>query len=104
MQQCVDEVAEIRARVLPHFGGWDGAAVARISSGLINRSYLLTRGDGARAVLQAVNAIFPPEMHGNIVGGDRAAGGGGPGDAAPAADQRRARPTWPRRAAASGGC
>jgi len=63
----VDDVAEIRARVLPHFGGWDGAAVARISSGLINRSYILTRGDGARAVLQAVNAIFPPAMQGNIV-------------------------------------
>ena len=64
---AADEVAEIRAHVLPHFDGWDGAAVARIGGGLINRSYLLTRGDGGRAVLQAVNAIFPPEMHGNIV-------------------------------------
>jgi Ser/Thr protein kinase RdoA (MazF antagonist) len=65
----VDEtaVAEIRARVLPHFAGWDGAAVARIGAGLINRSFLLSRADGARAVLQAVNPIFPPEMHGNIV-------------------------------------
>jgi Ser/Thr protein kinase RdoA (MazF antagonist) len=63
----VDEVAEIRTHVLPHFEGWDGAAVARIGAGLINRSYLLTRSDGGRAVLQAVNGIFPPEMHGNIV-------------------------------------
>jgi Ser/Thr protein kinase RdoA (MazF antagonist) len=65
----VDEtaVAEIRARVLPHFDGWEGAAVARIGGGLINRSFLLTSTGGARAVLQAVNAIFPPEMHGNIV-------------------------------------
>ena len=44
----MDDVAEIRARVLPHFSGWDGAAIARISSGLINRSYILTRGDGVR--------------------------------------------------------
>jgi len=63
----VDDVAEIRARVLPHFDGWDGAAITRIAGGLINRSYLLARADGGRAVLQAVNAIFPPEMHGNIV-------------------------------------
>src|SRR6185436_20998361 len=56
-----------RARVLPHFDGWDGATITRIAGGLINRSYLLARADGGRAVLQAVNAIFPPEMHGNIV-------------------------------------
>jgi len=62
-----DEVAEIRSQVLPAFGGWEGAAIARIGAGLINRSYLLTGADGGRAVLQAVNGIFPPEMHGNIV-------------------------------------
>jgi Ser/Thr protein kinase RdoA (MazF antagonist) len=61
-----DEIDEIRADVLPHFDGWAGAAITRIAGGLINRSYLLARGDGARAVLQAVSAIFPPEMHGNI--------------------------------------
>ena len=66
-EAAIKEVAEIRAHVLPHFDGWDGAAVARMGGGLINRSYLLTRGDGGRAVLQAVNGIFPPEMHGNIV-------------------------------------
>jgi Ser/Thr protein kinase RdoA (MazF antagonist) len=62
----IGEVDEIRARVLPHFDGWAGAAIARIAGGLINRSYVVTRGDGGRAVLQAVSAIFPPEMHGNI--------------------------------------
>jgi Ser/Thr protein kinase RdoA (MazF antagonist) len=62
----LDEIDEIRAAVLPHYRGWDGAAVARIDGGLINRSYRLSRADGARAVLQVVNAIFPPEMHGNI--------------------------------------
>jgi len=61
-----DETDEIRAQVLPQFGGWAGASVARIGSGLINRSYLLTRADGSRAVLQAVSPIFPPDMHGNI--------------------------------------
>src|SRR5437764_5662864 len=67
-EQVVPEaiVDEIRAQVLPQFDGWEGAAVARNGGGLINRSYLLTRADGVRAVLQAVNAIFPPEMHGNI--------------------------------------
>jgi Ser/Thr protein kinase RdoA (MazF antagonist) len=61
-----DPIEEIRAHVLPHYAGWAGAAVSRIGAGLINRSYLLTRADGTRAVLQAVSAIFPPEMHGNI--------------------------------------
>jgi Ser/Thr protein kinase RdoA (MazF antagonist) len=60
------EIDEIRSDVLPHFGGWEGASVARIGGGLINRSYLLASADGGRAVLQAVSAIFPPEMHGNI--------------------------------------
>ncbi len=63
----MDEVAEIAANVLPGYAGWEGATVASLGAGLINRSYLLTRGDGVRAVLQAVNPIFPPEIHGNIV-------------------------------------
>ena len=48
-EAAADEVAEIRAHVLPHFDGWDGAAVARIGGGLINRSYLLTRATTAGA-------------------------------------------------------
>jgi len=66
VDEVVDDLAEIRGQVLPGFGGWEGATVAPIGGGLINRSYLLARGDGARAVLQAVSPIFPPEMHGNI--------------------------------------
>jgi Ser/Thr protein kinase RdoA (MazF antagonist) len=60
------ELDEIHAHVLPAFAGWAGATVSRIGAGLINRSYLLARPDGARAVLQAVSSIFPPEMHDNI--------------------------------------
>ncbi len=55
----MDELDEIRAGVLPHFEGWTGAAVTRLGNGLINRTYLLSRADGARVVLQAVSAIFP---------------------------------------------
>ena len=58
------ELDEIRGRVLLHYPAWQGATVARISGGLINRSYLLTR-DGAqpaRAVLQAVSAISRPRF------------------------------------------
>jgi hypothetical protein len=61
------EIDEIRAGVLPHYAGWSDAAVARIDTGLINRTYLLSRGDGLRAVLQAVSPIFPPEIQGNIL-------------------------------------
>jgi Ser/Thr protein kinase RdoA (MazF antagonist) len=63
----VDDAAEIRTDVLPGYAGWEGAAITRLGAGLINRSYLLTRGDGTRAVLQAVNPIFPPEIQHNIV-------------------------------------
>jgi Ser/Thr protein kinase RdoA (MazF antagonist) len=63
----VDEAAEIAADVLPSYAGWEGSAIARLGTGLINRSYLLSRADGARAVLQAVSPIFSPAIHGNIV-------------------------------------
>ena len=63
----VDEAAEIRAEALPGYAGWEGAAVRRLGAGLINRSYLVSRADGARAVLQAVSPIFSPAIHGNIV-------------------------------------
>jgi Ser/Thr protein kinase RdoA (MazF antagonist) len=62
-----DEAAEIAADVLPRYAGWEGAAIARLGAGLINRSYLLSRPDGARAVLQAVSPLFSPAIHGNIV-------------------------------------
>jgi Ser/Thr protein kinase RdoA (MazF antagonist) len=62
-----NEAAEIAADVLPGYAGWQGAAITRLSAGLINRSYLLSRADGTRAVLQAVNPIFRSAIHGNIV-------------------------------------
>ena len=61
------EAVEIAADVLPGYAGWEGSAVTRLGAGLINRSYLLARADGARAVLQAVSPIFSPAIHGNIV-------------------------------------
>jgi hypothetical protein len=66
---AVDDIDEIRARVLPHYPGWDGATITRINSGLINRSFLLTRagaGPAVRAVLQGVSKIFSPAIHDNI--------------------------------------
>jgi Ser/Thr protein kinase RdoA (MazF antagonist) len=63
----VDEAAEIRTDVLPGYAGWEGATITRLGAGLINRSFLLARGDGTRAVLQAVNPIFPPDIQRNIV-------------------------------------
>jgi Ser/Thr protein kinase RdoA (MazF antagonist) len=65
----IAEIGEIFSDVLPRYQGWapDGLSITRIGTGLINRSYLVVRDDGECAVLQAVNAIFPPEMHGNIV-------------------------------------
>jgi Ser/Thr protein kinase RdoA (MazF antagonist) len=63
----LDELDDIRSRVLPHFDGWTDAAVARIDGGLINRTYLLSRAAGVRAVLQAVSAIFSPQIQGNIL-------------------------------------
>ena len=64
---AANEAAEIAADVLPGYAGWEGSALARLGSGLINRSYLLARADGTRAVLQAVSPIFSPAIHGNIV-------------------------------------
>jgi len=56
---------EIRERVLPAFPGWQGARVAPLPGGLINRTYAVER-DGQRAVLQLVSPIFPPAIHDNI--------------------------------------
>ena len=64
---AANEAAEIAAEVLPGYAGWDGSTITRLGAGLINRSYLLTRADGARAVLQAVSPIFSPAIHDNIV-------------------------------------
>jgi Ser/Thr protein kinase RdoA (MazF antagonist) len=64
------EIAEIRARVLPDYAGWqdeaETASVAPFGNGLINKTYLLT-GAGGRAVLQRVSPIFSPTIHDNIL-------------------------------------
>lgn len=59
------DAAEIRARVLPAYAGWEGAAITRIPGGLINRTYLV-EVPGGRAVLQRVSPIFPPAVQDNI--------------------------------------
>ncbi len=66
-QAAANDAVEIATDVLPGYAGWQGALATRIGAGLINRSYLLSREDGARAVLQAVSPIFSPAIHGNIV-------------------------------------
>ena len=67
VDEAANEAAEIAADVLPGYAGWEGSAITRLGAGLINRSYLLSRATGARAVLQAVSPIFSPAIHGNIV-------------------------------------
>jgi len=63
--QGVEDEELIRARVLPHYLGWEGAAISPLPGGLINRTLLLERDD-ARAVLQRVSPIFSPRIHENI--------------------------------------
>jgi Ser/Thr protein kinase RdoA (MazF antagonist) len=46
--------------------GLSGAALEAFASGLVNESWLVTAGDGARCVLQRVNAIFPPAINDDI--------------------------------------
>ncbi|MDB4981897.1 MAG: aminoglycoside phosphotransferase, partial [Myxococcales bacterium] len=62
---ATEEQAVIDRDVLGQYAGWDGARATPLPGGLINRTFLLTRGD-ARAVLQRVSAIFSPRIHENI--------------------------------------
>ena len=89
-----NEVAEIAADVLPHFDGWEGAAIARLG-GRPHQPQLPAdaRATAARAVLQAVNPIFPPEIHGNIVAVTERLAAAGHGDAAPACRRATGGPT-----------
>jgi len=57
---------EIHDRVLPEYPAWVGSQVTPFGNGLINKTYLLVRSDGGRAVLQRVNPIFSPAIHQNI--------------------------------------
>ena len=61
----MDLLAFIRAEVLPHFAGLDGATVAPLGNGLINQTFLVEAG-GERFVLQRLAAIFPPAINDNI--------------------------------------
>jgi Ser/Thr protein kinase RdoA (MazF antagonist) len=58
-------VGAIDSRVLDHYPGWDGAAVTTLAGGLINQTFLLSRGD-ERVVLQRVSPVFSPRIHENI--------------------------------------
>jgi Ser/Thr protein kinase RdoA (MazF antagonist) len=60
-----EEALTIERRVLPQYPGWEGARVAPLTGGLINRTFLLTKA-GARAVLQRVSPVFSPRIHENI--------------------------------------
>jgi len=59
----VDALASARAALR----AWslEGATLAPLGNGLINRTYLICAGE-VRAVLQRVNAIFDPRIHENI--------------------------------------
>jgi Ser/Thr protein kinase RdoA (MazF antagonist) len=62
---ATEEQAVIDREVLGQYAGWEGARATPLAGGLINRTFLLTRGD-ARAVLQRVSGIFSPRIHENI--------------------------------------
>ncbi len=66
-----------------------GPQVAPFGNGLINKTYLLARPDGARAVLQRVNPIFSPAIHQNIARGHAAAGRRGADHAVAGRDRDR---------------
>ena len=56
---------KIAARVLPHYAGLEGAAVAPLGSGLINQTFLVSRGED-RFVLQRLHPIFSADINSNI--------------------------------------
>jgi Ser/Thr protein kinase RdoA (MazF antagonist) len=55
----------IQARVLPHYPGLDGAQVTPLGRGLVNQTYLVSRG-GLRFVLQRLNPVFSAAVNANI--------------------------------------
>jgi Ser/Thr protein kinase RdoA (MazF antagonist) len=55
----------IRARVLPRYLGTDGAQATPLGRGLVNQTYLVSRGD-ARFVLQRLNPVFSAAVNDNI--------------------------------------
>ena len=55
----------IQARVLPRYLGLDGAQVTPLGRGLVNQTYLVSRGE-ARFVLQRLNPVFSVAVNDNI--------------------------------------
>jgi Ser/Thr protein kinase RdoA (MazF antagonist) len=55
----------IEARVLPRYLGLDGAQVTPLGRGLVNQTYLVSRGK-ARFVLQRLNPVFSAAVNDNI--------------------------------------
>ncbi|HJX52191.1 MAG TPA: phosphotransferase [Polyangia bacterium] len=55
----------VQARVLPHYLGLDGAQIAPLGRGLVNQTYLISRG-GVHFVLQRLNPVFSAAVNDNI--------------------------------------
>jgi len=55
----------IEAQVLPRYLGLDGAHIAPLGRGLVNQTFLVSRG-GARFVLQRLNPVFSAAVNNNI--------------------------------------
>lgn len=55
----------IEARVLPRYLGLDGAHITPLGRGLVNQTYLVSRGH-ARFVLQRLNPVFSATVNDNI--------------------------------------
>jgi Ser/Thr protein kinase RdoA (MazF antagonist) len=55
----------IEAQVLPRYLGLDGAQITPLGRGLVNQTFLVSRG-GARFVLQRLNPVFSAAVNDNI--------------------------------------
>jgi Ser/Thr protein kinase RdoA (MazF antagonist) len=55
----------VQARVLPRYLGLDGAQAVPLGRGLVNQTYLVSRG-GLRFVLQRLNPVFSAAINDNI--------------------------------------
>jgi Ser/Thr protein kinase RdoA (MazF antagonist) len=60
-----DRANLIEARVLPRYLGLDGAQITPLGRGLVNHTYLVSRGQ-ARFVLQRLNPVFSAAVNDNI--------------------------------------
>ena len=55
----------IQTRVLPRYLGLDGAQIAPLGRGLVNQTYLVSRG-GVHFVLQRLNPVFSAAINDNV--------------------------------------